>query len=248
MMRAVVVSVDYTGELTASLSRNRRHFSHVHVVTSTADAPNVRPIAEANGADVLATDLFFADGARFAKWRALEWALDAIGRRGWLCLLDADVILPSAAGDHFPRLRPGFLYGAPRRMAPWPLPQTPPETVWKTFPLHPNCLHEVAGYFQCFHADDPHLGPPPWHDVSWIHGGGADSFFCAKWRREERVYLPFEVLHLGEAGANWMGRATPRGDGSVPEDADEKRRLTREMWAARRGKSGEDRFRGEKLP
>ena len=38
--------------------------------------------------------VFYADGAAFNKWKALELALDSYGRRGWLCVMDADVIWP----------------------------------------------------------------------------------------------------------------------------------------------------------
>lgn len=245
-MRAVIVSVDYNDLLSVSLPYNAGHFESVTIITSTADAPNVRAIAHEHGADVLATDLFFADGARFNKWRALEWALDVIGRTGWLVFLDADVLWPKVLPPF--DLIPGKLYAPLRRMAPWPLSPIPPEIAWsRLYPIHRN-VGEWAGYSQIYHASDTVLGPPPWHDVTWLHAGGADSFFQEKWHPSNKIRPPFEVLHMGEAGANWHGRSTPRADGSVPPDAEAKRQRTLEMWAARRGKSGPERFAGEKLP
>ena len=96
-MRAFLVSVDYTDLLALTLPCNRHHFTEVFVVTSTADAPSVRPVADACRAEVLATDLFYASGADFNKWLALEWALDHVGRKGWICLMDADVVWPKGA-------------------------------------------------------------------------------------------------------------------------------------------------------
>jgi hypothetical protein len=122
----------------------------------------------------------------------------------------------------------------------------PPEKEWCQYPLHRNAA-EWAGYSQIFHASDPVLGPPPWHDVTWRHAGGADSFFQEKWPASRKVRPPFEVLHLGEAGVNWCGRAGPLADGSLPEGAVEKRAKLSRYWRRRLGKTGPDRFRHEKL-
>ena len=44
---------------------------------------------------------------------------------------------------------------------------------------------------EVFHADDPHLGPPPWFDVRWSHAGGGDSEFQAKWPDHLKVRPAF---------------------------------------------------------
>jgi hypothetical protein len=246
-MRAVVVSVSYSDVLSVSLPRARPHFSEVVIVTSQADADDVTAIARANDAFVHVTDAFYAGGAHFAKARAIEEALDVIGRTGRLCFLDADVILPARAGESFAAMEMGKLYGAHRRMAPWPLDPIPDEAGWGRYPRHPN-VAEVPGYLQCFFAADRCLGAPPWHDVGFSHAGSADSFFQARWHPALRVRFPWDVLHLGEPAANWCGRATPLADGTVPPEAHERREKMRAIFRGRRGKSGDDRFRHEKLP
>lgn len=120
------------------------------------------------------------------------------------------------------------------------------EKDWHRFPLHPQ-QHEFAGYTQIFHASDPHLPSPPWHQTDWIHAGGADSFFQALWPDDCKVRPPFEVLHLGPAGVNWIGRTTPMIDGTIPAYAEERRQAMLDVWAGRRGKHGDDRFRHERL-
>ncbi len=125
----------------------------------------------------------------------------------------------------------------------------PGEGDWCMFPIHRN-VAEWAGYSQIFHADDPHLGPVPWHEVDWKHAGGADSFFQAKWPAECKVRPPFEVLHLGPAGQNWFGRATPLADGTVLPGSEERRDLSgRKIWHDRRTNraEGRDQFDGEKI-
>lgn len=166
------------------------------------------------------------------------------------CLMDADVLWPrdvkvkiskpngrflglSKPGQSF-HIERGQLCTPLRRMwDDWPTCKLdwdrcskddnsiPPEYLWPEFPVHRN-VNEWAGYSQIFHAEDPALGPPPWHEINWTHAGGADSLFQRKWPAHLKVRPPWEVLHLGSAGKNWMGRATPRADGTVPEGAEEK--------------------------
>lgn len=216
-MRAVMTCVGYSEELTVTLPYNRHHFESVLVVTTPADAEEVRRIAEPCGADVFVTDAFYQDGAAFNKFAALEEGLDWMGRRGWLAILDADVLWPKESpgrltGPFGPYvwMRRGNLYTPRRRMfALEPGWRAPPETDWKLFPLHQ--LHarlpdHFSGYTMLFHAADPHLGPPPWHRLDLPTAGAGDTYFQEKWPVECRIRPPWEVLHLGRSGVNWRGR------------------------------------------
>lgn len=249
-LRAVVVSVDYADLLKVTMPYNRHHFDEVLVVTSTLPGDDeTAALSKRYGADVFRTDLFFRDGAHFNKWRALEAGLDHFGRHGVLCLLDADVLWPQyLSGGH--QFEPGHLYSPLRHMAPWPLPgdYVPLEATWKQYPIHRN-VGEWAGYTQIFHADDPALGPAPWHQIDWCHAGGADSFFQQKWPPYLKVRTPWNVLHLGEAGVNWHGRATDYADGTSPLGSEERRTLSRNIWDRRRElrRAGENPFSEEKI-
>lgn len=270
-MRAILVSVDYADLLTVTLPYNRQHFEQVFVVTSSADHAT-QEVAKAHDAEVVVTDLFYARGAAFNKWAALEYGLDVIGREGWLCLMDADVLWPKElrcnrwsfaneccltvqpmAGAAVFEVKPGQLCSPLRRMCSLhegmqAVQESNSERWWNRFPIHRN-VNEWAGYSQIFHAQDLVLGAPPWHDVSWKHAGGADSFFQAKWAPQNKVRPPFEVLHLGEAGKNWYGRATPRLDGTVHPEAEARAGRSAAIWAARRSRKaqGLDPFEPEKL-
>jgi hypothetical protein len=241
-MRAILVSVDYADLLAVTLPYNRHHFDDVMVVTTPASQDGA--VAVAHECRVHYTDAFYDAGASFNKWKALEEGLDAFGRHGWLCLMDADVLWPKELPDF--RLEDGCLYTPMRRMCEHPELGIPPEDMWGKFSLHRQ-QQEFAGYSQIFYASDPVLGSPPWHQVDWKHAGGADSFFQQKWPDNRKVRPPFEVLHLGPAGQNWYGRATPLLDGSTPPDAAEKLAKVAATWRNRRGKHGEERFQGEKL-
>lgn len=245
-MRAVTVSVNYSDLLRLTIRANRKHFDAYLIITSPEDALNVAPIACASSAEVYVTDLFYRDGADFAKWRALEACLDMMGRWGWVTLLDCDIILPKTFNDI--QRRPGYLYTPLRRMQ---FDVTKPPVVedeWYKLPLHQN-VNEWAGYCQTFHmSEDYHLGSPPWHETNWSHCGGADSFFQRKWEPEYKVRPPYECLHLGYAGQNWYGRSTQHTDGSFPIDSEEKRQKVRKLWADRHKMRGQaDPFINERI-
>lgn len=267
-LRAILVSVDYADLLAITLPYNRHHFSEITVVTvgGSEDAK----VAAANGANLYITDAFYRGGAEFNKWAALEEGLDVMGREGWICLMDADVLWPKELSHYAPAqpnacelvlggcaLLRGGLYSPLRRMfegvgamAMVASGAIPPETEWTRYPIHRN-IGEWAGYTQIFHATDPVLGPPPWHQVDWRHAGGADSFFQAKWSRERRMRPGFEVLHLGAAGVNWCGRTARYLDGTEPPEAELRRGKLARYWEGRRGKGtgvyDQDKYRHEKL-
>lgn len=241
-MRAILVCVDFSDILAVTLPRNVRFFDTVLVVTTPEDKATQEVVAGVPGARCHCTSVFFDRGAVLNKGAAIEEGFDVLGRSGWIVVMDADIVIPA-----WPLLlTPGFLYSPLRRMMerpPNPL-VIPPEEAWKQFPLHPQQA-EFAGFYQAFHGSDPVLQSRPWYPTDWLHAGGCDSEFQAKWPKERKIRLPFEVLHIGPAGTNWLGRASPLLDGSIPEGAWEKIANLRSL-IRRRGR-GPDRFRHEKL-
>lgn len=242
-MRAILVCVDYADLLAVTLPYNRHHFDDVAVVTSSGDTKTLQ-VAREHGAQVIVTDLFFEAGAVFNKWKALEYGLSQFGRQGWLCLMDADVLWPKQLppGIYF---RQGYLYTPLRRMFTDTSKPLPPESEWGNYPIHRN-IAEWAGYSQIFHASDPVLGPAPWHEINWRHAGGADSFFQQKWPADRKVRPRFEVLHIGEAGVNWCGRASAYLDGRLPADAGERREQVRRFIRQRRANPPDSRYAHER--
>lgn len=228
-MNAITVSVDYADLLAITLPRNRRHFERMMVVTSPSDQQSA-DVAREHGCEVHVTDAFYRGRALFNKWLALEEGLDILGREGWLTIIDADIVLPESLS--WPTLRIGDLYGPRRRMLADINAPIPPHSQWHQVPLYRST--EFAGWMQTFHASDPVLGPAPWHQTCWTHAGCADTFFQEKWPAQRKRRLPFEVLHLGENGTNWCGRATPFRDGSKPLHADDRRKTLAEFMEQRR--------------
>jgi hypothetical protein len=233
-LRAIVVSVDFADLLRVTLAYNRHHFSDVMVVTTPEDQAS-QDAAKACGADVYTTDSFYEKGAVFNKHKPLEEGLSAMGRYGWICLLDADVLWPKNVPDT--TLEAGHIYGCRRRIAE-EVPEIIPSN-WSDCPIYLPKNKWLGGFTQIFHSQDRHLPTPPWHETNWRHAGGADTMFQQRWPKSHRHFLPFEVLHLGEVGLNWCGRVSPYLDGSVPEEAAERRetlkRFTRSPGIPKRG-------------
>lgn len=258
-LNAILISVDYHGELSLTLPYNRHHFDRIMVVTSPADI-KTQLICQAHNTEMYITDAFYRNGAMFNKWLALEEGLDVFGRDGFICIMDADILWPKKIDLE---LKKGYLQTPRRRMwEDWPcipyykndqpLPlhrpigpiRNVPEIMWSIFPLHPQ-QHEWAGYSQIFHASDPVLDSIPWHLINYTSAGTADSFFQAKWSPDKKIRPNFDVLHLGPAGTNWAGRVTNYIDGTTPPEAEKRRSSLNEMFAKRRGKLGMDRFKHE---
>ena len=241
-MRAILVSVDYADLLSVTLPYNRHHFNDVMVVTSkhARDNPTVTLCTE-NDAKCFRTNSFYDNSAVFNKWKALEEGLDQFGRHGWLCIMDADVMWPKIL-PQFEKVC-GCLYTPYRRMMTEVKLPIPSEAEWKRYPRHPQ-IREWAGFSQIFHAEDLCLGKPPWHETNWIHAGGADSFFQRKWQQRHKIRPPFDVLHLGIAGANWCGRVTNYLDGTKPPEAETRKRFLQGIFQTRRQKRN---FEHEKI-
>ena len=220
-MRSILVSVDYADILAVTLAYNRHHFNDVMVVTSPEDHQTAI-VAKHHECQIFRTDLFYSRGAVFNKWLALETALDIYGREGWICIMDADVLWPkNLSSGFYESLVVGNIYTPFRRMWANPTVDVPPESEWCGFHRHRQEV-EFAGYSQMFHCSDLVLGNPPWHQTDWLHAGGADSWFQAKWKNTNKIRPSWDVLHLGPAGTNWCGRSTPYLDGSIHPRANER--------------------------
>ena len=226
-MKAVTVCVEFDDLLRVTLPRYLGLFESVLVVTSEDDKKTVEYVTwlghQHPNVDFWRTHTFETGGAQFNKGLALEGAMDQIGREGWICVFDADMMLPEKVV--FPELRQCLLYGTRRyeleKKEKWPayvtseswkgLPYLTTSHDWPVFSGRVN----LGGHFLLFHASDPQLRQRPWFSTNWIHAGGHDSDFVARWPAVGQVLLPFDLLHLGKHEHNWMGRREDRLDGAA---------------------------------
>lgn len=243
-IRAITVSVDYADILAMTLPSHRSFVESTMVVTTGRDERTIE-VARQYGAQTHVTDAFYRREAKFNKFAALEEALDAMGREGWILIIDADIVIPVNRPAF--TMKPGFLYTAHRRIKSDISDGVPEQRLWKNTYKRPMKNEEFCGYFQLFHADDAVLGPAPWHETNWTWAGGADSYFHAKWPDTKKIRPPFEVLHLGKIFKNWTGRVTPYADGSVDPQAAERAEISDRLFESRKGKAKSNRYINEKL-
>lgn len=203
-LRGITVAVGewYARTLEICLVRNMRHLVECWVVTKPGD-PCVEVARAVPGVRVVETDAFTRHGAILNKGLALEETFDAMGRRGWCWIWDADCLWPDAIP--LDRLDPAALHGARRRVLEDPAAWHP-GLDWSG--LRHSHDGGPIGHTQIFHADAPALrGARPWYDVSFGHAGGGDAAFIEHWKRARQpiVMLPMEVLHLGPVDRHWFG-------------------------------------------
>ncbi len=236
-INSIVVCVEYDDFLAITLPKNRQHFDRTVVVT-TWDDKRTQEVAYRNGCECFNTVEFMTHRGQFNKGAALEAAFDQVlGRVGWICIWDADIIMPDSTYSQLGGIHKSSLYVPERHILEnvKDYKQYLDESTWKNLPV-PTQPHEFSGYFQLFYAA---AIPPPWYSVTSRHAGCCDSDFAAKFSPENRRRPPFRVLHLGREGIpelstrmgeNWMGRVTPRIDtGEVSSKARKRQKTMKQI-------------------
>lgn len=194
---AIIVAVDYDGELAVTLPHVRRQADHVYVVTKE-DAAETRRIAESNGCRVLTTDVWHERGAAFNKAGALRLAqlyVQQTHPNAWQLLLDADVVIPANVRTTVAGLNQSgdVLYSA-RRVDYHDDAAIDAGVPSAQYPAI------AAGFFQLHKTNRLY--------ADWSKSAErCDLDFAASF--PERVLLPLTCCHLGKDGTNWQGRVTP---------------------------------------
>ena len=208
-MKAITTCVDFGDLLALTLPHNATHFDSVLVVTTWEDRETQRVVDKVPNADCLLTDAFHRGGDPFNKGRALDEALWLFPRRGWITVMDADILLPLDVD--FSDFVPGCLYSPYRRLCGCP-EDAKHFKDWTTYPEGPErCNGEFAGALQCFRLEDPVLLPTvQFYGCDHPTAQGVDTAFWGRWPRSKLCRPLWEVLHLGPTRVNWSGRVTPR--------------------------------------
>lgn len=207
-MKAIIPCVEFDDILKITLPLNAWHFSKILIVTSHDDYRTQQYVKSLRDPKIaiFATNAFYRDGAPFNLGAALELGFDALGRSGWICRMDADIILPknlSWSGVH-----PGYLY-TPRRHILREIREHA-NVDWSILPIREEA--GFWGYCQVFHASDSVL-PLPWYGQDSVHAGGSDGYFSDHWPAHKKLRPNWNVLRLGPTNKNWAGRTIDRLDG-----------------------------------
>lgn len=198
-MNGIVICVNYTVFLRLTLPVNLKYLDRILVVTDTKDWRTQQYVETLEGVELYETDSFYKDGAAFNKGLAMEEGFDILGRKGWICIFDADTMFHQGLSYDFEF---GHLY-TPRRIIVENI------TRWKNPPVKPLLEKEFPGYCQIFHADDPAIAEKPWYSPLYGHAGGGDGYFQSRWPKDKKIRPDFNVLHLGPRDQNWFGINEP---------------------------------------
>ena len=237
-VKAVVVCVGYDDILKITMPTVLPHVEKMVVVTSPDDKRTQEYVAGFANVKTHVTDVFTRNGAKFNKGAGMEEGFDALGRDGWILVLDADIMVPPDLGERLEALKPkrGYLYNPRRRIlenpADWWRYTNPKK--WGELPLRKEDKGWY-GYFQLFNAADPALVGRPWYPTDFTHAGQCDDKFQHRWPADRKLRPDFEVLHLGKCDENWFGRTTERVDGVAVEGSVEERRQLQKRLRQKHG-------------
>ncbi len=211
-IKAITVCVGYDDFLRLTLPRLVLHVTKVLVVTTPGDVRTHALAAEyPDQVEIYKTDAFYRNGASFNKGLAMEEGFDFLGRDGWILILDSDIVLPAVLPPL--TLTVGKLYTPSRRILSNAAIDGLKDV--NTIDVEQLPVRQESGnfgYFQLFNAADPVIQQQPWYGIDWVHAGGCDSVFQKRWAKQNRLRMPFHVVHLGDPDNNWFGRSTPRVD------------------------------------
>jgi glycosyltransferase involved in cell wall biosynthesis len=224
-IEAVIVCANYADFLAHSLPDNISHFDRIVVVT-THDDKQTQDLCRKFSVDCFPTDVFFEDGDKFNKGRAINYGLSHLRHDDWVVHIDADIVCPMRFRQmlHYAKLQKDTIYGVDRLNTrsydnwiqnKW---RTVPQhqyrfmiTPTEQFPLGSRLLHAELGwlpigYFQLWHSSTRRTYP--------VTAGAAehsDVVFASQWSKRRLIPELF-VYHLESEqvpmGANWQGRKT----------------------------------------
>lgn len=205
------------------------------VVVTTPQDEATREVCRKHNLDCHLTESFFENGDEFNKAKGINLGLERLNKKGWVCHLDGDIIIPPDTRQFLAAasLREDTLYGIDRVMVrSWEDWQKFQTSGYLQHDYHARC-NFPKGYEVGCRWVSPHYGYCPigffqlwWGPQSMYRGisskrypdvhndaARADVQFSLQWDRPCRTIIPEIVaIHLesepASLGANWKGRTT----------------------------------------
>ena len=233
LLEAVIVCVGYSDFLCHTLPLNKHNFDKIVVVTSTSDV-ETKKVCEYHHVTCVETDVFYDEGASFAKAKGINVGLEHLSKEGWVLHIDADIVLPPQFRRTLEPLEldESCIYGVDRLMCTsyedWSENMMRPFLTQENEIFihlnHPNMTvgTRVAkygsetgfipiGFFQLW---DPKVSGVSSYPDEHGDAGRTDMSFSLLWPRRKRGLIPeIVVVHLESEkltvmGKNWQGRKT----------------------------------------
>ena len=189
---AITVSIDYSDYL-EQIASNRDKFARWLIVTHQSDKKTIE-VCKSNDLQYICSKEIYADGACFAKSRAINEAIRYLNPQDWLCVLDSDSLLPNDFNDIVDQ----YVYDK--------------ETIYGCVRYNPDGSRKIenfdgaysypAGFFQLWHTSkfcDYYVGNMTNTEGDLQH----------KNRFEKTHLLPLKLIDLQKESGfkeNWYGR------------------------------------------
>ena len=93
-IEAVLVCKNYADYLSWTLPANARHFDQIIVVTPSSDAETAATVAKVPNVRLVVSDRMHDRGDVFNKGKAVNDGIAAASLKGWVLIMDADIVLP----------------------------------------------------------------------------------------------------------------------------------------------------------
>lgn len=220
-IEGVTVSIDFGDYLLETLPRNQPFFDRIVVVTTEHDL-RTRKVCGDCGVSAILTNCYRYGGASFDLGAARNRGLDACKGDGWLCTLDADIVLPKGLRSKLPSLMASIceeenLHQAIFGLQRWTCKS---RQQWRQYlkrgyvdnsiklHIHKKNKSLPTGFFQLWYSPDQQLRYPEGYKTA----GGSDLAFARQFSIKR--HLAAFAVHLNtmpfEHGVNWRGRLSPQ--------------------------------------
>lgn len=230
IIEAVIISVNYADLLSHTLSENIQQLDDVVVVTDPKDK-ETQNVCRKYSVQCVQTHVFYEEGDKFNKARAINLGLSYLKKREWLLHIDADILLCRDLKKMLERakLNPQNIYGCDRinvygydsyeKLKPllgnhyngnWfsdpGFCHQKKETEGIDMRMGARVLHEEhgwvpIGFFQLWHQSQ---GKKYNHKLG--SAAGSDCLFPTQWPRENRILIPdIHVFHLDPETEHGIG-------------------------------------------
>lgn len=237
-IEAVIVCVNFADILEFTLPHTLDVIDRVVIVSDHNDKATHR-LCQKFSVDCVKTNVFYQDGDKFNKGRAINLGLSHLRHSDWILHIDADIMLPPRFRSmlEMANLDSKNLYGADRlntgSYENWvsTLDSIYPQYAYRylvrpieKLPLGSRLVHLEYGYCPIGYMQLWHSSVRRQYPIVCGSAEHSDVLFAVQWDRQRRILLPeFFVYHLqaetAKYGADWQGRQTkkfgPNHKGSV---------------------------------
>lgn len=200
----IITSVDYNDFLILSLENNTKYFENITVVTSNDDII-CQNLCKSYGVKCITTDVFYEDGFKFNKGKAINIGIESIVNPEFILLLDADIIVTNKFD--LSNLEPDTLYTSDR----WICYNHFQYEKWKKGETPVNNLPKYErdngyGFFQLFNFNNSL--DVKWYPTELENSSHPDLKFSSYFPKKQTIGV--DIIHLGYVKKNWNGRKSEK--------------------------------------